>query len=330
VLLLADTHLGTDDPQRPRVERRRRGPDFFAALERALEPARSGRVDLVVHGGDLFNQSRVHASVAQRAYAALIEIADRGVPVFVVPGNHERARLPFPLLVSHPLIRVFDRPRTYLCQVAGLRVSLAGFPFARRVGSAAFRGLLEETRWREADGEVRLLCVHQAFDGATVGVQDYTFRVGEDVIHRDHVPPAFTAVLAGHIHRAQVLDGGWAPPVLYPGATERTSFAEREERKGYLLLSLAEERLVEQRFVELPTRPMEVLLLDPRGRTGAQLRERLRRLLGGLDPEAVVRIDVPGERLPRALGAAAVREIAPASMNVTLRPLDAPRRSRSA
>jgi hypothetical protein len=40
VLLLADTHLGFDQPQRPRVERRRRGPDFFANTRRALEPAR--------------------------------------------------------------------------------------------------------------------------------------------------------------------------------------------------------------------------------------------------------------------------------------------------
>jgi DNA repair exonuclease SbcCD nuclease subunit len=30
VLLLADTHLGFDLPSRPRSERRRRGPDFFA------------------------------------------------------------------------------------------------------------------------------------------------------------------------------------------------------------------------------------------------------------------------------------------------------------
>ena len=32
VLLLADTHLGFDLPSKPRVERRRRGPDFFPIL----------------------------------------------------------------------------------------------------------------------------------------------------------------------------------------------------------------------------------------------------------------------------------------------------------
>jgi hypothetical protein len=33
-LLIADTHLGFDLPFRPRIKRRRRGPDFFANLSR--------------------------------------------------------------------------------------------------------------------------------------------------------------------------------------------------------------------------------------------------------------------------------------------------------
>jgi len=330
ILLLADTHLGFDDPRRPRVDRRRRGPDFFDAYDRALAPAREGKVDLVVHGGDLLFRSRVSAALAQRAYARLVELADRGVPVLVVPGNHERARLPHPLLLSHPLVHVFDRPRTFVLRAGGLRVALSGFPFARRVGEDSLPDLLERTGWHEHDADARLLCVHQAFAGATVGVQDYTFRAGEDVISRRQVPAVFAAVLAGHIHRAQVLDEGWAPPVLYPGAIERTSFAERDESKGYVLLTIAADRLVDHAFVPLPTRPMEVVHLDTRGLRENQVRERLLQRLGVLDPEAVVRIDVPGSSLSRALRADAVRAVVPASMNVTVRPLDAPRRSRSA
>ena len=329
-LFLADTHLGFDEPAKPRVERRRRGPDFFDAYERALAPAREGRVNFVVHGGDLFFRSRVSVDLAQRAYAPLVDVAERGVPVFIVPGNHERAHLPHPLFLCHPQVHVFDRPRTFTVEAAGMRIALAGFPFHREVGEAALRELLRETEWREQEADARLLCVHQAFDGAQVGVQDFTFQAGEEVIPRRHIPPAFTAVLAGHIHRAQVLDGGWAPPVLYPGATERTSFQEREEPKGYLLLELAPDRLVDSRFVPLPSRPMEVVHLDPRGLTEADVRERLRQLLHSLDPEAVVRIDVPGVSLPRALGADAVRAATPPGLNVSVRPVDAPRRSRRA
>jgi len=59
MLFLADTHLGFDYPFRPRVQRRRRRPDFFRNYELALRPAHRREVDLVVHGGDVFYRSKV-------------------------------------------------------------------------------------------------------------------------------------------------------------------------------------------------------------------------------------------------------------------------------
>ena len=42
ILLVADTHIGFDMPRKPKVERRRRGPDFLTNFRRALEPALNG------------------------------------------------------------------------------------------------------------------------------------------------------------------------------------------------------------------------------------------------------------------------------------------------
>ena len=87
VLFLADSHLGLDLPVRPpRVKRRRRGDDFLANYAAALEPARQGEVDLVVHGGDVFDRSHVPASLAYQALEPLRRLADEGMPVFVVPA----------------------------------------------------------------------------------------------------------------------------------------------------------------------------------------------------------------------------------------------------
>ena len=41
------------EPRR-RLKPRRRGPEFYDSFKRALEPARTGDADLVVHGGDIF------------------------------------------------------------------------------------------------------------------------------------------------------------------------------------------------------------------------------------------------------------------------------------
>ncbi|NNM06808.1 MAG: metallophosphoesterase, partial [Gemmatimonadetes bacterium] len=126
ILLLADSHLGFDLPMRTRIERRRRGHDFLANHDLALEPAKAGRVDLVVHGGDMFHRPRVHPSLVFQAFRPLLEIAERGVPVFVVPGNHERSRIPHDWLGSHPDLHIFRRPETVMSQIRGVEVAVSG------------------------------------------------------------------------------------------------------------------------------------------------------------------------------------------------------------
>lgn len=244
VLLIADTHLGFDLPQRmPRTDRPRRGEDFFSSFETALQPALRGEVDLVVHGGDVFFRSRVKPGLVHRAFQPLKRVADSGVPVIVVPGNHERSAIPFPLLAAHPGVHIVDRPRTVQLHVQGLRVAVAGFPCERNGIRDAFADVLERTAWRSAAADLRLLCFHQSVEGATVGPANYVFRRDPDVIPGRAIPGGFAAVLAGHIHRHQVLSTDLpgrplAAPVFYPGSTERTSSAEDGEAKGYVTLEL--------------------------------------------------------------------------------------------
>ncbi len=343
VLLLADTHLGFDLPLRPRVQRRRRGPDFFANTRRALGPARRGEVDLVVYGGDVLYRSKVRPALVRMAFEPLLEVADAGIPVVVVPGNHERSAIPFPLLVAHPRLFILDRPTTIRLTLAGQRVAVSGFPCAPDDIRDRFADLLAQTRWQDRPADLRLLCMHQAVEGARVGPVGYTFRQGPDILPGDALPAGFAAVLAGHIHRHQVLTTDLArrplaASVLYPGSIERTSGAERGEAKGYLILDLQPDpdpdpdpdtdtgtgtggRLVQWRFEQLPTRPLMDLILEVDGLDGEALRQRLKAQLAALDPEAVVRIRVQGIPLPSAaetMRASAVRDLAPATMTVSL------------
>lgn len=330
VLLVADTHLGFDLPLRPRVERRRRGPDFFANFESALAPAIMGQVDCVVHGGDVLYRSRVPRQLVSMAFEPMMRVADRGVPVVVVPGNHERSAIPYPLLAAHPRIHVLQSPRTLVLELAGRKVAFAGFPFVREGLRRRFPELVESTGWRGVEADVRLLVIHQTVEGARVGPVGYTFRRGEDVVRGRDLPRGFAAVLAGHIHRHQVLthDLGGRPlaaPVFYPGSVERTSAAERDETKGFLTLEVEADgdggRIRDWRFHELPARPMIDVDLDPSGLGAEALAERLRGELGRIDPDAVVRVRVVGVVEGSAagvLGASSVRAMAPASMTVSV------------
>jgi len=143
-------------------------------------------------------------SLVQMAMAPLVRVADEGIPVLIVPGNHERSRLPLHLWTVHPNIHIFDNPRTFQFDIGGLNAAFAGFPFARKVRHD-FTSLVERSGYQNVEADVRLLCMHQTVEGAQVGTVDYTFRSGPDVIRGRDIPTGFAVILGGHIHRSQVL-----------------------------------------------------------------------------------------------------------------------------
>jgi DNA repair protein SbcD/Mre11 len=330
ILLLADTHLGFDQTARPRIKRRRRGDDFFKNYVRALRPALQGQVDIVVHGGDLLFRSKVPAGLVQKALQPLFAVADSGVKVFLVPGNHERSRIPFRLLAGHSGLHIFDKPQTFCIELHGQRVALSGFPCDRDQVRRNFRTLLSQTGYKETQADIRLLCLHQAFEGARVGPHNYTFRYSPDVIKAADLPAGFAAVLCGHIHRQQVLShdlggGRLACPVFYPGSIERTSRAEKDEAKGFFTIELSSAQPGGQvgryTFNQLPARPMVDLVLEVKGLDPLELKARLEHEIEKLDPDSIVRIEPLGpigEDSRQILKAESLRGLAPASMNISL------------
>lgn len=317
-------------PLKPRIKWRRRGSDFFANFHRALEPAFDGWADIVLHGGDLFFRSRVAPAIVERALRPLMELANAGVAVYIVPGNHERSSIPAHLWTAHPNLHIFHKPCTFYLRVNGLRVGLSGFPFNRQIG-LRFSQLLEQTGYLDESADVHLLCLHQSVEGARVGPNGFTFRPGPEVIAGQQLPSDMHAVLSGHIHRSQQLsqDINGCPlpaPVIYPGSIERTSFAERHEDKHYVKVEIDPRRRISERvratFVPVPARPMVVLRPDRRVSSTAMFELWLQEALTKIDPNSVVRIDLDvnlSEKVVPTITSARIRELAFPSMNITLR-----------
>ena len=320
VLFVSDTHLGFDTPTRPRVVRRRRGEDFFRNFERALEAARTGDVDVVVHGGDLLYRSRVPAWLAEAALAPLKHLASCGVPVLLVPGNHERARMPYPLLALHDGLHVFDRPRSVVIEARGVRAAFIGFPYTWEV-RRRFREVLAMATRNTPAADVRVLCLHQCVEGATCGPGHFTFRDGADVIRAADLPLDVAVTLSGHIHRHQVLRPEGRPPIIYAGSVERTSFAEAPETKGFVVLHLTQSGLGGFEFRPLPARPMVIRALSFGDVGEAEAYTLVRAVIDSTPSDAVVRLRVAGP-VPAMLTAATLRAMAGAR-NVTVRAFDA-------
>jgi DNA repair protein SbcD/Mre11 len=308
VLFVSDTHIGLDWPTRPRVVRRRRGDDFFENFERALEPARTGEVDVVVHGGDLLYRRRVPAWVAETALAPLKRLASSGVPVLLVPGNHERGRIPYPLLAVHEGLHVFDRPRTVVLAAGGVRVAFIGFPYTHDI-RRRFPQVLAAASRPSTTADVRVLCLHHCVEGATCGPGTFTFRFGADVIRTADLPANVAVTLSGHIHRHQILRPATRPPVIYAGSVERTSFAEAPETKGFVVLRLTPSGLGSFEFRPLPARPMVARTVRCDDADPMEAHARVAAAIESTPHDAVVRLRVTGA-MPATITAAALRAMA--------------------
>jgi len=324
-VFFSDTHLGFDYPIRPRIERRRRGDDFFDNFYYVLSYCIANKVDFVVHGGDLFFRSKLPQIVVDKTYNLVLKFAKHGIKLFIVPGNHERSRLPNSLLFAHPHIFIFDRPRTYVLKLDAATLAISGFPFQREDIRKQFPSLLLKTNYENNHAEIRLLTLHQIIEGATVGPSNYTFRNSSDVIKRQDIPGVFTAVLAGHIHRKQILNcnsQNKTIPVIYAGSIERTSFAEKDEPKGFFELELCKSSennwiLNKKQFIELPTRPMNDLVID-QYMDAKILKEYLVSKIATVNPNSIVRLSLNDKILP-SLNFTFFREIFPDTMNYQVR-----------
>ena len=324
ILFFSDTHLGFDYPLRPRLERRRRGPDFFKNFRHVLKRATEVRTDLIIHGGDLFFRSKIADRIIEMVYRPLIETAAAGIPIYIVPGNHELARLRDQSVLEQGEICVFDRPRTFCFSKNGASISVTGIPFIRNNVSGKIKELLKSARQGIKSADISICCLHQAIAGAQVGRQNYTFRNGPDVIGLTDLPPDYQIYLSGHIHRYQQLKTRAGTPVLYCGSTERTSVAEQNEAKGFCWLEFDREasntwQLKTIRFEALPTRPMREIKILERLTTVGEISAWLRSAGAELHPDSVVRIIFPNsDQTDRItwLSAAEIRSLFPASMTV--------------
>jgi DNA repair exonuclease SbcCD nuclease subunit len=298
IIFFSDTHLGFDYPLRPRVNKPHRGEDFFKNFKAVLSYATINKVDLIVHGGDLFFRSKVPDPIVDRVYQTLTTFADSQIPVYIVPGNHERSHLPTSLFLNHPYIHVFDLAKIFSIIINNSRIILGGFPFIRSDIRGGFSSILHQSGWYSQDAHIKILVFHQAVEGATVGPGNFTFRNGKDFVPLSLLPNDANALLCGHIHRQQILNkitdkNTRSIPVIFSGSTERTSFAEKDEKKGFYHLIFdnnGEQNwiLKESRFIELPSRPMKDIYID--SEISAQhLESYLRKKVSQIDQDTIVR-----------------------------------------
>lgn len=315
IIFFADSHLGFDTPLRPKIEKRRRGTDFLNNFDSILDYAKINKADLVIHGGDLFFRTRTPTPIIDLVYGRIFNFAQTGIPIEIVPGNHESSKLPVTLMMQHANIHYYTKSQVFRFRLNNIDFDIAGFPCVRDDVRSVFPGIINEIHAQLREDSVKFLCMHQAIEGAQVGPSSYTFRKGKDVIAIDDLPGNFDLILSGHIHRAQVLYTRNNTPILYPGSIERTSFAEKDEEKGFYEIVVNSQRECSFRFIVLNTRPMIDALFDKETYTTSSLKNEIILLVKEIHPDSIIRFKMKNIANLTLLNTKLLNDIIPPTMN---------------
>jgi len=208
-LHLADTHFGVHYALKPRnLQRRAYGDLFFRKINEVIRTALfKHKVDFILHAGDFFNRSRPPPEVINRAVKPFIKAADK-IPIFLLPGNHERSKLPLGLLFYHDRINLFVKPSSYYFEKNGMRIKITGFPYVRYSLKTKFAHLIRKA-WNNSHEDEKkqphysILLIHQLIGGSRI--ENHTFWDGPNVIPFHQIPETFNLVTCGHVHRFQFL-----------------------------------------------------------------------------------------------------------------------------
>lgn len=318
IIFLSDTHLGFDYPIRPKKEKRRRGIDFFNNFDKVLEYARKEQADLVIHGGDLFFRTLIPHPIIDMVYERIFNFAESGIPIVIVPGNHESSRLPVSLFMQHPNIYYFEKPQVFHFKLQGIDFDIAGFPCVRKEVLFKFPEIIKEIEPNLREESIRFLCMHQSIEGAKVGASDYTFRGGKDVIPIHDLPENYDLILSGHIHRSQILCTQKQTPIIYPGSIERTAFAEKDETKGFYEININDQKEITYQFKELYARPMLDVVLEKSFYSPSSLKEDIEKRIKDCPEDSIIRFKISHSANLKLLNTKFLDAIVPRTMNYQL------------
>ncbi len=290
----SDNHLGDHFPVKPPKDYTAfRGFDFlsnyFRVVNYILQNIKD--IDFILHTGDLFENETPPLYILQMALKPLKYIDGKGIRIFVVPGNHERSLLLNEVASTFKNIVVFNEPGTFRFEVKGKTVSITGIPYINSKKSnidPVFEESLKSAGFTER-ADFNILMMHQLVHKAKVGPTNFAFRKFPDVV--SHLPEfkAFDYIAAGHIHKYQKMGR-----FHFPGSSERVTFSEINEPKGFLRVQVGDRSSFKTDFIELPARDMFEFRIQLFENEPEKNEREVKRILSLIKPQSYGKIRFEG------------------------------------
>ena len=265
--------------------------DFLRSLDEIVDAAINEKVDLVIFAGDAYKDRSPKPTFQREWGKRMMRLSHAQIPTILLTGNHDTTpntlkahalnefstlEVPYLHVVSVPsFLKPEDLDGVPIQVIALPWVFASGLKASLDISAGMELDPIETLEQRltsiihnltdQADPDLPLLMTaHASIAGASWGMER-TVMLGKDLVLPAGLvkDPRFAYVALGHIHKAQNLNEGMQPPVIYPGSIERVDFGEAQDDKYFVIahVELGQETRVEWRKIK-STRPFIDLKLD--------------------------------------------------------------------
>lgn len=257
ILHIADTHLGYSAYRKVTEDGiNQREMDAYDAFKQFVDYAVKSKPDLIIHAGDLFDSVRPNNRAITFAVKQIIRLSKEKIPFVVIAGNHEHPKLK----ETGHIFSIFDH-MNHVYPIYNAKYETLSFKINNeKITIHTIPQCELKTQFNE---ELKKLKPNPTADynifishGAVTGIKVFSMNeFNELVIPTNVLSKNFDYIALGHYHRFTKL----ANNAFYSGSTERFTFTDAPDKKGFIELEFSNGKL-RHTFNEIKNRPM----IDPK------------------------------------------------------------------
>ena len=253
ILHVADTHLGYSAYRKATEDGiNQRELDAYDAFKRFVDYAIKTNPDLIVHAGDLFDSVRPNNRAITFAIKQVLRVSKAGIPFVIIAGNHEQPKLK----ETGHIFSIFDhieniypiyneKYETFDFEINNEKITIHTIP--QYTSKKDFNEDLKKLKPNKST-DYNILISH----GSVTGIKEFSMNeFNELIIPTKTLGKEFDYIALGHYHRFTKLND----KTYYSGSTERFTFIDAPDKKGFIELELKNNKL-KTKFIELKNRPM--------------------------------------------------------------------------
>jgi len=253
VLHIADTHLGYSAYRKTTEEGiNQREMDVYNSFKNFINYAIETKPELIIHSGDLFDSVRPNNRAITFAIKQILRLSKERIPFLVIAGNHEHPKLK----ETGHIFSVFDHIE-HVYPIYNAKYETTSFNINNK--KITLQAIPQCEIKKRFDKELKKIKPDSSADynifvshGAVAGIKVFSMNeFNELMIPIKTLCQDFDYIALGHYHSYTKL----ANNAFYSGSTERFSFTEANDKKGFIELEFLNGK-IKHKFIELKIRQM--------------------------------------------------------------------------